>query len=203
MWQNTRYYGGRTVRWISLWLLLGTGLLGCSGDDPNLPEVLSSSAQGEHLLLHSDPRGPWQPGFVAVSSIKREQVLQSLGVLQAKYKQLRPELRVWAQPGLPSRTRVARQLAEVLGQNNLGRWLDSAEPPALAGELEGAVILRCAEADREIARQLLGALSPYLTGRVYLTFTESTAAHEMELYLLGTPYFDEQGLVTFDPPQQL
>lgn len=195
------------VRLSPLWVTVGllallaalALVLSRDHEDPAEPRVLSSSGQGQHLLLPAEPEGNWQADFVVASGDKRERVLQALAEVRARYKQVRPEIRVWAEPGLMSRERLALQLARSLAQLNLGQQVEGVTPPAFASELPGALVLRCRAADQKIARALLGALAPYLSGRVYLMFDESTAAHQMQLYLLGKPWFDERGLATFDP----
>ena len=163
------------------------------------PQIVSTSAQGQHLQMPSQASGQWQQELVPAQSGLRQQVLERLSVVSARYQQLRPQIGIWAEPGLPARERVARQLGDALAQYNLGKLVPDATPPAYSADLEGAVIMRCAEKDQRIARELLGALAPYLSGRVFLMFDQSASVNRMQLFLIGKPWFDPRGLATFDP----
>lgn len=164
------------------------------------PKVLETNTQGMLLSLpvvSIDKSVAWQAEWVAESEPGRQAVLQALATLSAQYQQLRPQLQVVAFTGLENREKYARRLGTALAQNNLGK----AEliSPLAEDENKVGVILKCAQGDATVGRKFLGALSPYLGGRVALMYDESLKPSTMQLLLYGVPYFNAQGQATFDP----
>ena len=140
----------------------------------------------------------WNAQWSPDAGAARQQILQSLGQYAADFKQLRPQMEVWAAPGLDARVTLARRIGDALAHHNLGQLNQSANPPAAIANIHNGALLICAEADSELARHLLAALTPYLSGRISVRFDSELAAQSMKLYLFGKPYFNTEGQATFD-----
>lgn len=187
-------------------IIIGLIIVFGNHDDDGLfpnkqPSVISSSPQGMLIELPTvavQEAINWQPEWLLASNLARQQVLQSLSQYAADYQQLRLRLEVWAKPGATERTKLAQRIGKALAHYDLGQVNQSANPPAAIVTGDDAVVLLCAEADRELAIRLLAALSPYLSGKVSLRFEPEIRPQTMRLYLLGTPYFNTYGQATFD-----
>ncbi|WP_317930114.1 hypothetical protein [Halioxenophilus sp. WMMB6] len=169
------------------------------GEQYPLPRVLEQNEQGVLLALPviSDSRKvSWQGEWVAASAPAEQTVQALLNQFAEGHASAPPHLQIIAHEGLASREQIAQRLGAALASHQLGGV--TIEPFSDEANKSG-VVLHCAIADTALARELLGALTPYLGGRVALLFDQSLAAGSMELLLFGTPYFNGQGQATFDP----
>jgi hypothetical protein len=171
------------------------------GDALTQPKVLEHSSKGMLLELPVKSKSQtvsWNVQWSPDSGAARQQVLQLLGQYAADFKQLRPQMEVWAAPGLDARVALARRIGDALAHHNLGQLNQSASPPAARANMNNGALLICAEADSELARHLLAALTPYLSGRISVRFDSELVAQSMKLYLFGKPYFNTEGQASFD-----
>jgi hypothetical protein len=138
----------------------------------------------------------WSPEWVAASEPGHQAVKQALRQLTQEMDGAPMGLTVVANKGLFSREQIAQRMGEALSQSGLGRYqLRDADPKA---QQKIGVVINVAVSDTAMAQKLLGALSPYLGGRVALMYTQQSAG-QMTLELHGTPFFNGQGQATFDP----
>lgn len=176
------------------------------------PKILESSPQGMLIELPNvatDAVVSWHAQWTPASDTTRQQVLQSLSQYAADYKQLRTLLEVRPGAGPPELEQLSQRIGAALALYNLGRAIPGGnlavgEPlidnlPVKLTLPDNGLLLICAEDDSELARRLLAALTPYLSGRVSVYFDTKITAQSMRLYLIGTPYFNDQGQATFDP----
>ena len=126
----------------------------------------------------------------------RQQVLQSLGEYAADFKQLRTQLKVWAEPGSTERNKLVQRMGNALARYSLGGVIQEANLSFTRPD-EG-VLMICAAADKDLALRILAALSPFISGKVSIHFDTDLAAQSMHLYLFGVPYFNNQGQANFD-----
>ncbi|BFM05789.1 hypothetical protein [Halioxenophilus aromaticivorans] len=177
----------------ALWFMNSTG-----GTYP-LPKVLDSNARGQLLALPvvtTEKQITWKPEWVPASQPGQDAVQQALASVVEELEGAPVSLSVMAHKGLASREQIAQRLGEALSQNGVGRY--QLQPLNEGEQQKVGVVLNCAVADSAVAKKLLGALSPYLGGRVALLYGAQPAG-EMTLELLGTPFFNSQGQATFDP----
>lgn len=163
--------------------------------------ILEQSAAGMVLelpVIPPDRPVSWQTEWVPASEAARQQVLQSLNEFYTDFRQLRPQLNVWVEPGSEPRDQLAARFGSALAQHSLGAVMNDTQPPSVIDKLDSGVVLYCRESDSVLARRLLAALAPYLAGRVTLHYDSEATAQSMRVYLFGQPYFNGQGQVTFD-----
>lgn len=140
----------------------------------------------------------WQTEWVPAPESSRQQVLQSLHEFYTDFRQLRPQLSVWMEPGSEPRNQLAARFGAALAQHSLGSIMKDAQPPPVIDKLDSGALLYCRESDSVLAQRLLAALAPYLAGRVTLRYDADATAQSMRLYFFGQPYFNNQGQATFD-----
>jgi hypothetical protein len=163
--------------------------------------ILEQSAVGMVLelpVVTTDFPASWQTEWVPTSEAARQQVLQSLNEFYTDFRQLRPQLGVWVEPGSEPRNQLAERFGSALAQHSLGAVMNDAQPPPVIDKLDSGVLLYCRESDSVLARRMLAALAPYLAGRVTLRYDPEATAQSMRAYFFGQPYFNGQGQVTFD-----
>lgn len=174
-----------------LWLFNSTG-----GKYP-LPKMLDSNEKGLLLSLPvvaTEHEFAWQPAWVAASDPGLQAVKEALGVLVGQ-RGAELNVTVYANTGLDTREQYAERVGKVLAEFGLGNF-KLREPDAKQTKV--GVVMKSPVSESAMAQQLLGALSPFLGGRVALMYTELPAG-EMELEFWGTPFFNSQGQATFDP----
>lgn len=161
--------------------------------------VTESGADYQRVRLSyvDEPAGELNNQFRPISSQRHQKLLGRLEQFRADYRPAAPRLEVWAKPGLESRGKVAAQLGGDLSRHELGKATQELAMPAAT--MTAPLVLVCAEKDKDIAHQLLAALSVYLTGEVELHFDDTVSLSEMKLYLLGEPLFSDQGTTVFSP----
>lgn len=169
------------------------------GADP-LTMVEQSTASMVLVLPVATAGGPvsWQTEWVPAPESARQQVLQSLNEFYTDFRQLRPQLGVWVEPGSETRNQLAARFGTALAQHSLGAVTEDAQPPPVIDKLDSGALLYCREADSVLAQRLLAALAPYLAGRVTVRYDADATAQSMRLYFFGQPYFNNQGQATFD-----
>lgn len=175
-----------------------TWFINTTGGTYPLPQVLDSNARGMLLSLPvvaTDKNVTWQPDWVESSQPGRKAVTQALIQVADELEDRDIDVSVLADAGSPTRKKVTMRLGDALAQQELGGYRLQSSP---AQERKVGVVLRCTQADGMIARRILGALAPYLGGRVALLYTELPAG-TIELELLGEPFFNSQGQAAFDP----
>ncbi len=187
-------------------------LFGRPGDSVlTQPKILRSSAQGMLLelpVVATDAVVSWHAQWAPTSGTTRQLVLQALSQYAADYKQLRTRLEVRPGPGPVELKQLSQRIGDALALYDLGLaipWdnlsvgdLPIENLPANFTLPDNGLLLICAEDDSELARRLLAALTPYLSGRVSVYFDNKITAQSMRLYLFGTPHFNDQGQAMFD-----
>lgn len=177
-------------------------LFGRDSGSPPAPHVLEESARGMTVLLPTitdeDSSPAWKAQWVSADKAARQQVAQSLTAVRADYKQLRPRLRVSVDPDSQRANRLAQRIGEALAHHDLGLYASEPFEPSSPALSAGAV-LYCSEPDRAMALRLLGALAPYLGGRVEVRFSASSGPQTMRLHLQGDPWFNRVGQANFAP----
>ncbi|MDX2463992.1 MAG: hypothetical protein QNK31_05730 [Porticoccus sp.] len=184
-------------------LIIGMIVLFGRHHDSTLPQlnIIESSAQGmliELPAVTTDKAVNWYPKWTPATAAARQQVLLSLSRYAADYKQLRTLLEVQPEADSTVLEQLSQRIGDALARYNLGRAIPNDNLPADLTLPDNGLLLICAEDDRELALRLLTALMPYLSGKVSVRFDSSVTAQSMRLYLLGTPYFNDQGQATFD-----
>ncbi|WP_439134483.1 hypothetical protein [Pseudomaricurvus sp.] len=189
------------------WWLIPIGILTAtlillfgSPDEADESLVVTESGTGYQrvrLPLLDETAGELSSQFRPLSSQHHQKLLSRLEQFRSEYRPAAPRLEVWAKPGLESRSKVASQLGDDLSRHELGKATQELAMPAAT--ITSPLVLVCAEKDKGIARQLLAALSVYLTGEVELHFDDTVSLSEMKLYLLGEPLFSTQGTAVFRP----
>lgn len=184
-------------------LLVIVLLIALFGNSDNIkklqPTVLESTPVGmlvELPLATTTKALDWQLQWDPSLQMPRQQVLQSLNKYAADFKQLRTQLQTWAEPGSTERDNLVKRMGNALARYSLGGVNQEANP-AFTRPDEG-VLLICAAADKDLALRILAALTPYLSGKVSIHFATDLTAQSMQLYLFGTPYFNDQGQANFD-----
>jgi hypothetical protein len=193
----------RQAWWLVPILLVIILLIAVFGDNDNgkhlQPEILSSSPLEillELPLVATTQTVDWKTKWNPSLTMPRQQVLQSLSEYAADFKQLRTQLEVWAEPGSTERDQLVQRIGSALERYDLGGVKQGANP-AVTRPPEGMLLI-CAAADKELAVRMLAALTPYISGKVIMRFDTDLAAQSMQLYLFGTPYFNDQGQAKFD-----
>ncbi len=194
-------------------IIIGVIMLFGRPDDSGLPQpkILESSTEGmliELSVVPTDAAVSWHARWTPASDTARQQVLQSLSRYAADYRQLRTLLEVRPGPGPAELEQLSQRIGAALALYNLGRAIPGdnlAVKDLLIDNLpanltlpDNGLLLICAEDDSELARRLLAALTPYLSGRVSVYFDNKITAQSMRLYLFGSPYFNDQGQAAFD-----
>jgi hypothetical protein len=178
-------------------------LIALFGDRDNIkhsqPTVLESTPVGmlvELPFATTTQALDWQTQWDPSLSMPRQQVLQSLGEYAADFKQLRTQLKVWAEPGSTERNKLVQRMGNALARYSLGGVIQEANLSFTKPD-EGFLMI-CAAADKDLALRILAALSPFISGKVSIHFDTDLAAQSMHLYLFGVPYFNNQGQANFD-----
>ena len=194
------------------WLIIPLGLIiigtilffGDYNNDTQPSNTLETSPQElllELPLLPTNRPANWTAEWTPTSAAIRQQVLQSLSQYAADFKQLRPQLDIWAEPGSATLEKLAQRIGKALAQYHLGQVNNNINPPAektmFKTIFDNGVLLVCTETDRVLAKRMLEALSPYLGGNVRVRFNSELAGQSMQLYLFGTPYFTDEGQASF------
>jgi hypothetical protein len=181
-------------------IILLIALFGDRDNDQLLqPEILENSPAGmllELAVITTTPAVDWKPKWNPSLKMPRQQVLQSLSEYAADFKQLRTQLEVWAEPGSTERDQLVQRIGSALERYDIGGVKQEANP-AVTQPDEGMLLI-CAAADKELAVRILAALTPYISGKVVMRFDSDLAAQSMQLYLFGTPYFNDLGQAKFD-----
>ncbi|MFT4763297.1 MAG: hypothetical protein ACI9OH_000383 [Oleispira sp.] len=181
-------------------IILLIALFGDRDNDQLLqPEILENSPAGmllELAVITTTPAVDWKPKWNPSLKMPRQQVLQSLSEYAADFKQLRTQLEVWAEPGSTERDQLVQRIGSALERYDIGGVKQEANP-AVTRPDEGMLLI-CAPADKELAVRILAALTPYISGKVVMRFDSDLAAQSMQLYLFGTPYFNDLGQAKFD-----
>jgi hypothetical protein len=178
-------------------------LIALFGDRDNIkhlqPTVIESTPVGmlvELPFAATTQALDWKIQWNSSLSMPRQQVLQSLGEYAADFKQLRTQLKVWAEPGSTERNKLVQRMGHALARYSLGGVIQEANLSFTRPD-EG-VLMICAAADKDLALRILAALSPFIGGKVSIHFDTDLAAQSMHLYLFGVPYFNNQGQANFD-----
>jgi hypothetical protein len=181
-------------------IILLIALFGDRDNDQLLqPEILENSPAGmllELAVITTTPAVDWKLKWNPSLKMPRQQVLQSLSEYAADFKQLRTQLEVWAEPGSTERDQLVQRIGSALERYDIGGVKQEANP-AVTQPDEGMLLI-CAAADKELAVRILAALTPYISGKVVMRFDSDLAAQSMQLYLFGTPYFNDLGQAKFD-----
>jgi hypothetical protein len=181
-------------------IILLIALFGDRDNDQLLqPEILENSPAGmllELAVITTTPAVDWKLKWNPSLKMPRQQVLQSLSEYAADFKQLRTQLEVWAEPGSTERDQLVQRIGSALERYDIGGVKQEANP-AVTRPDEGMLLI-CAAADKELAVRILAALTPYISGKVVMRFDSDLAAQSMQLYLFGTPYFNDLGQAKFD-----
>ncbi len=192
-------------------IIIGVIVLFGDRDEENLPQakIINSSPQSMLLELPviTSVETPdesaiqnlnWQAQEVSPPEKARQQVLQSLKEFSADFKLLRPQLEIWAKPGSTTNQKLARRMGQVLAQNNLGGVNQNLSPPDAAKMIDRGVLLVTAKDNILLAKRLIAAFNPYLSGRVKVFYDHQITPQSMQLYFFGSPYFSDVGQATFD-----
>jgi hypothetical protein len=192
-------------------IIIGVIVLFGDRDEENLPQakIINSSPQSMLLELPviTSVETPdesaiqnlnWQAQEVSPPEKARQQVLQSLKEFSADFKLLRPQLEIWAKPGSTTNQKLARRMGQVLAQNNLGSVNQNLSPPDAAKMIDRGVLLVTAKDNILLAKRLIAAFNPYLSGRVRVLYDHQITPQSMQLYFFGSPYFSDVGQATFD-----
>ena len=188
-------------------VLLALGLAYLSGNGiPESSPSLQTLELGERhervLILNPDRHQellPWQP----LASAIREQVLQNLSELRARYQMLGPTTTVAARPAAAELSQLAQSIGGLLTRHQLGHYV--AEPQMadlVATDGNDSMYLHVASQDVALARNLLSALAPMLAGTVTIRFDERLASGQLRLVLAATPRFTGQGVAVFPRNEQ-
>ncbi len=162
------------------------------------PKVLDANARGMLLELPVVSAGntaSWSTEWTPASEPAKQAVYSLLAEL-AKSSDPVPNLQVVADESQATQKQLATRLNNALSQFNLGQV--TYETKAEEKQQQG-IVLNSAIADYKMAKKLMGALTPYLGGKVALFYDDSLSDGNMRLYFYGEPYFNEQGQATFDP----
>jgi hypothetical protein len=185
---------------ILLIIILLIALFGDHDNDQLLqPKILVSSPAGmllELAVITTTEEVDWKPKWNPSLTMPRQQVLQSLSEYAADFKQLRTQLEVWTEPGSTERNQLVQRIGSALERYDLGGVKQEANA-AVTRPAKG-ILLICAAADKELAVRMLAGLTPYISGKVTVRFDAGLASQSMQLYLFGTPYFNDQGQAKFD-----
>ncbi|MCB1674723.1 MAG: hypothetical protein KDI01_00425 [Halioglobus sp.] len=197
-----------SLRPLAIWLLpllAAVALLilvfGDKRDVSSALEIVATTAQGVTLAMESSGDEPADASagtseYVPPAEARRQAVLSRLSEFRATYKQARPFVTVAADGSVDSLRQLAQRLADALGKYGLGR-VELVPPGQLPDAPAALPVLRCAERDAAIARELLAALEPYLGGGLEMAWDERLRVDQMYLELRGTPSFSAQGEAFF------
>ena len=163
------------------------------------PRVLDANAQGILLELPIVSAGKtvsWQPEWVVASAPANKAVDTLLQKLKSQ-TDAAITIEVFAAPGSKSQEQLSQRFDKILSSHKMGSA--SIQKLEASEQEQQGVVVNCNLADYELAKKLLGALSPYLGGKVALFYDEQLPAQKITVFLYGQPYFNNQGQSTFDP----
>lgn len=164
-------------------------------------QVVSTGDRYQRLIVHGgqavDSSEKWQAEFITASPKLNEQILEKLSKFRADYQQLGPSMSVWADPGNETALALAKQLGLVLARYGLGKTELNMPARVFPGVDEASVVVRCAESQCDIARNLLAALAPMINGEFFLWFDPGAGVQKMEMSIFGKPLFNSRGEAYF------
>ncbi len=127
----------------------------------------------------------------------RDQVQQRLRRFRADYKQAAPSIRVAVIPGDSYQKQLAGTITDLLAGASLDQEYRNADAEPASADVDGAIMIRASSQDRQMVYRLLQALSPLLSGGVFLAFEGSHSSGRVNIFIRGTPVFTTGGVAIF------
>ena len=181
---------------VVLFALLLVYLFGDSGTGG-----VQTVAEGDgYLRLQLSEADPQQEIHAAraLSSEKREHVLQNLSHFRAEHQMMGPVVTVASAGSFPGAIELARRTGALLARHNLGDYAAESTPSSdVTRATVDGILVEVRRADEAIARNLLAALSPILAGTATIRFYESLPAGRLRMTITGEPRFTGEGIAVF------
>tara|TARA_R110002049_G_scaffold108853_15_gene257434 strand:- start:3237 stop:3908 length:672 start_codon:yes stop_codon:yes gene_type:complete len=200
---NDRGYAAIAWWLIPLGLLIALIIVLFGSEKPDIDAELTVtplSAQMERVtigerVIPGVPNSRLASGYIPPDQSLKDRVLQRLREFQVDFRQSAPAITVVAVPASEERQQLAAELTKLFAQARLGGTQQTNAPPAVIDQSRADIVLHVRQSDRDIAHQLLVALSPYLQGSFLLVFNAQNNLDSLLMVVQRTPQFRGDGQV--------